>query len=150
VSAPALLEEARRRGVELRLEGGRLRYRAPAGALTAELREALRAHREELLELLRETGPPHSHTDLLAQAELLEARHQLGAVLLSSRLLDRELWVVLRPRMLETLEAEEDGRSSPRPVLRVEDVLRVSEMPPEDRLPLLRTLAAFPGARVQS
>src|SRR5262249_8987636 len=48
-----LLVQARRRGVEVFLDGERLRYRAPQGALTAELRDALRQRKSDLFGLLR-------------------------------------------------------------------------------------------------
>jgi len=53
--AQELLTELHRRGVRLRLAAGGLEVQAPAGALTPELREQLRARREELLDLLRST-----------------------------------------------------------------------------------------------
>ncbi len=53
----ALLAELRRRGVVLEASGDRLRYRAPAGTMTAELRAALAAHKDALLEVLREASP---------------------------------------------------------------------------------------------
>ncbi len=53
MNAVALLAEARRRGIELWADGDRLRYEAPEGVLTAELRKSLSDHREDLLSLLR-------------------------------------------------------------------------------------------------
>jgi thioesterase domain-containing protein len=52
VSAAALLSELRRRDIHLSAEGSELRCSAPAGALTAELREQLRQHKSDLLVLL--------------------------------------------------------------------------------------------------
>ncbi len=52
MSAPAILSELRRRDIQLRADGGELRLSAPAGALTAELRDQLRQHKSDLLELL--------------------------------------------------------------------------------------------------
>jgi hypothetical protein len=52
MTALALLAELRRRRVELIPEGSALRYRAPQGALTAELREAVARHKPELVRLL--------------------------------------------------------------------------------------------------
>ena len=43
-------------GIELWVEGDQLRYRAPKGALTAELRSKLRRHKAELLEALQAYG----------------------------------------------------------------------------------------------
>ncbi|MFE0680171.1 amino acid adenylation domain-containing protein [Streptomyces sp. NPDC058961] len=48
-----LLAELEAAGVELWEESGRLRFRAPQGALTDERREALRAHKEQVLGHLR-------------------------------------------------------------------------------------------------
>jgi hypothetical protein len=52
MTALALLTDLRRAGVELFADAGRLRFRAPAGSLTASMREAVAAHREELLVLV--------------------------------------------------------------------------------------------------
>ena len=57
-----LLDECARLGVRLRAENGRLHMRAPAGAMTADLQEALREHKAALLERLqqRSNGPASS------------------------------------------------------------------------------------------
>ena len=52
----ALLAELARRGVEVWAEEGRLRYRAPRGALTAELRSGLAEHKAAILARLAATG----------------------------------------------------------------------------------------------
>ncbi len=52
MTAQRLLEALHGAGVELRLDGGRLRYRAPPGALTPDLRAAAAEHRDMLVELL--------------------------------------------------------------------------------------------------
>ena len=49
----ALLVELRRAGVRLQVDGDALRFQAPKGALTPELRARLRAHRDEILAFLR-------------------------------------------------------------------------------------------------
>jgi pyochelin synthetase len=51
-----LLAELNRRGIKLRLVGGRMDVLAPAGALTPELRERLRRDRDRLLTLLHSAG----------------------------------------------------------------------------------------------
>ncbi|MBV9447181.1 MAG: amino acid adenylation domain-containing protein [Streptosporangiaceae bacterium] len=48
-----LIGELNRRGIKLRLTGGRLDVLAPAGSLTPELREQLRLQRDRLIRLLR-------------------------------------------------------------------------------------------------
>ncbi len=70
-----LLNELSRRGIELRTEGDQLRYRAPKGALTSDLRSRIDAHRSELLAALRtsrEPAVPHLPRVLPAPEE----RHQ--------------------------------------------------------------------------
>lgn len=52
MTAAELLATARAVGVELTREPGRVRFRAPAGAVAAFLRAVLRRHRSEILELL--------------------------------------------------------------------------------------------------
>jgi hypothetical protein len=56
MTLPDLLSACRLAGVELFLEGGAVRYRAPAGVLTAELRQALKARKAELSAAL--AAPP--------------------------------------------------------------------------------------------
>lgn len=48
-----LLDELRRRDVRLRVDGDRLHANAPAGAMTAELQEQVRARKAELIEHLK-------------------------------------------------------------------------------------------------
>ena len=50
--AAELLQEARRRGIILEADGESIRYRAPRGSLTADLHEAMRARKAELLQAL--------------------------------------------------------------------------------------------------
>lgn len=60
MNAAQALQRARALGILLSGNGGRLRYEAPAGRLTPELRQALSAHKAAILDLL--------------EAERLEAR----------------------------------------------------------------------------
>ncbi len=48
-----LLVDLNKLGIKLRLEGDELRVNAPEGTLTDELRQALRLHKEDILNLLR-------------------------------------------------------------------------------------------------
>jgi hypothetical protein len=51
-----LLAEVSRLGIILEVDGEGVRYKAPVGALTSELKDALRAHKAELRQLL--AAPP--------------------------------------------------------------------------------------------
>ncbi|MBI3864645.1 MAG: hypothetical protein HY290_22435 [Planctomycetia bacterium] len=52
MSADSLIEELRRAGVTLTVAGDELRFRAPAGVMTAELKATLAARKTELIEAL--------------------------------------------------------------------------------------------------
>jgi len=52
MNAAQVLEQARALGIVLSGGSGRLRYEAPAGCLTPELREALTANKAAILDLL--------------------------------------------------------------------------------------------------
>jgi hypothetical protein len=70
MSVADLLTVFRARGVEVFVAEGRLRYRAPVGALTEDLRAAAAAHRAELLALLTAPIPVLSWDDLPADWRL--------------------------------------------------------------------------------
>jgi hypothetical protein len=98
MQAAEVLRESRARGIELFVEGDALRYRAPRGALTAELRAALADHKAELLVRLRCSNAPkmltHGCEHLNALAEHLSADSgELAAVLLRRTLLG-DVWLV--------------------------------------------------------
>ncbi len=57
MSLAVLLEDLGERRIELSLEGDRLRYKAPEGALTPALRERIGARRDELIRHLRGLPP---------------------------------------------------------------------------------------------
>jgi hypothetical protein len=59
--ATLLLQALQQRGIELHPEGDTLRYRAPVGALTDELRAQIQAHKAELLGLLAGTPANEAH-----------------------------------------------------------------------------------------
>ena len=52
MSAAALIAELSGRGIELTITGDRVRWRAPKGAMTGEMIEALRLHKSAVLALL--------------------------------------------------------------------------------------------------
>jgi len=72
VSLLALLDELALRGVELRLEAGRLRYRAPEGALTPELRERIALRRDELVASLARERKQEPDTLVLTPSSVQE------------------------------------------------------------------------------
>ena len=54
------LAELYRRGVVLEPNGDKLRYRAPRGAMTSELRDAMAENKAEILSTLRRVGDGQS------------------------------------------------------------------------------------------
>ncbi len=74
MSLSELLHELRTRGVELRAEGGRLRCVAPPGALTSELHDAIRAHKQAILDVLGEAARPVLTTDASGIPRVAERR----------------------------------------------------------------------------
>ena len=79
-----LLMECRRRGIELSVNGDKLRVVAEKGAITDELREALRRHKPALMELLR--GPTAEDV-----AEATRQLHARGWALLDSAALGEQV-----------------------------------------------------------
>jgi hypothetical protein len=71
-----LLDALRSRGIQLFVDGGRLRYRGPPGALDAPLRRAAAEHRTELLAHLG--APPRSEWN--AEAAAAELRQALAVI----------------------------------------------------------------------
>ncbi|MFG2052922.1 amino acid adenylation domain-containing protein [Micromonospora sp. NPDC048930] len=69
MTAPDLLSELHRRGVRLRLVDDRLDVRAAAGALTPQLREELREHRDALVALLRRMSDGGSPPEIVPRPE---------------------------------------------------------------------------------
>ena len=59
--AAALLAELRARGVEVRVEGGRLRHHAPTGAMTMALLMATKDNENELLALIAAEAAAEDH-----------------------------------------------------------------------------------------
>jgi hypothetical protein len=104
VTARVLLDEARRHGCQFEVDGDRIHVRAPA-PLPSELREQLRAHRDELrLELLRRQEPD------LAEGEVWEERLEPVGWRLRSRLLGgEEVWLAKDSEVAAELAAEFPG-----------------------------------------
>lgn len=61
MNARDLLDALRQRRIELHMEGDRLRYRAPEGALSPDLKDALKRHKSEVKAILQQaTTAPDS------------------------------------------------------------------------------------------
>ena len=90
MTAAALLHTLTARGVVLTAEADRLRFRAPAGTITPELRRQIEAHKTALIEALahREqaalfspapaTPRIHPHAARLVHGDFERARHRLA------------------------------------------------------------------------
>ena len=145
--AADLLAELHERGIELRVERGRLLYRS-RDAMSPELLARLTARKAELLEALRRTCPGGSDAAKpvdLAAGTLLAERQEPVAWRLYSRLLDRQLWLARDPGTAAELAAEFPGMA----VLTIAEVSQLAGKPPELLRAVLDTKAAFPEARLQ-
>jgi len=142
VSAAQVIESLRARGGRLHLLPGDHLGVSPASVLTDALRTEIRAHKTELVQVLREED---GH---LESAPALEVRRQqIGAVLIASPRFG-EVWLCLDPCLAGQLRAEESQQPSPRPVLTVEELTHLRGKPPALVEAMLNTFAAFPGAAV--
>ena len=121
------VDDLRRRGIELTTDGEMLRYRAPRGTLTADVLAQLREHKSDLVNLLADYEP--------------------GAVLVRTAQYG-EIWLLTNSRNLAQLIQEESRRSSPRPIMFIEDVEKLAHKTPEMIAAALRVAAVFPGSRV--
>jgi hypothetical protein len=85
MTAHALLDALRARGIELYVADGRLRYRCPAGALDAPLRRAAAEHRAQILALLGSPPlGPSAWDEEAAKAELCQALAVIDRALLAT------------------------------------------------------------------
>jgi hypothetical protein len=73
----ALLDELQRLGVDIHSDGDKLKYDAPKGAMTADLRAELAEHKGELLELLKPKTGWHVLVVLPDGSERWMDRHAL-------------------------------------------------------------------------
>ncbi len=143
MEAAEILTALRERGARAQvLDGDRIGIE-PSSALTDSLRAAVRAHRHELLAVLRAAFVDRS----LEEAAITEARAQLGAVLVKTRRFGH-VWIAVDPCLAPNLQGEEQAREIPRPVLLVEDVVRLRGKQEKAIRAVLQAAAVFPGARV--
>ena len=73
-----LLSELDRAGIELRADGNTLRFKAPAGALTPELRRKLTAHKAELVCSLRNIKQKNTAGSLCREPSVPEGGYPLS------------------------------------------------------------------------
>ena len=140
MSALALLDELRHRGVQIWAEGNYLRYK-PRSGVDPELLERLATHKAELLEMLdQESQAPAMLDCFLSDAAF-------PAVIMHSRALDRDFVLARDKATLDALT--EDDRSLP--VLYFVDCVHAQELGLEGLRALLDTRAAFgPLVRLRS
>ncbi len=72
MSATALLERIRGKNIFLSADGERIRYQAPKGALTPELRQEIKDHKNELLDILQD-NPGNHDAEIQRRADLFKA-----------------------------------------------------------------------------
>lgn len=137
------------RGIHLWAEDGRLRYRAPAGVLTPEIRAYLHAHKAELIALLSEprTYPP-SHCQrrfwTLQRLNPADSFYNVPCAFQLSGDLDVELLrascnaIVRRHESLRTTLEERDGELTQVVAAGGQASLRVAETSPEMLAAVLR------------
>ena len=110
MSPTAILAELRERGIELVAEGNQLRYRAPRGALTPDLREAMRQFKPGLLAVLTGRVPCLAPTEPLPDFKAEEHLYRLWWRTLPdkalARRMDGHLTYWARERGLSTEAAE--------------------------------------------
>ena len=120
-SAIALIDEVRRRGIELWTDGQQLRYRAPPGILTPEFTTELKEHKAELIRYLTTHGrdqilpvpdQPHyevSHVQrriwVLAQIEAASAAYNIPLALVLDGHLEPDALVDALTQLLARHEA---------------------------------------------
>ena len=106
--------------------------------------------RRILAELPEESPEPgvleHVDHDCLDDGPVLEARHDLVAVRLHSKLLQRELWIYRDARAAEEIAAEFPGM----PALTFDEIPHLRGKPPELLDAILNAKAEFRGARLCS
>lgn len=106
MSAPALLAEAERLGVELYLADGRVRYRAPRGADTPAFLERLRLHKDAVLRHLLLTAlQPGARIRL----ERLDGREIINARVVRTRVDDAGTMVIDTGFQMGQYVLESDG-----------------------------------------
>ena len=138
-----LLTDLCERGITLLLEGdGRLQVEAARGILTESDRATLTAHKQEIIELLRDSRSAQTNSpperDTLADSDL-------SAVLLHSRIVGEEIWLVRDSDAINDIANEIAGRA----VLLFAEVERLRGKSPEELKAIVKVKRVFgPMTRV--
>ena len=141
-TAAELLLTLRSSGVTLVAMGDRIRYR-PREAVSPEMLAAIAAHKTALLGLLREQVPAQSKAPDTPVTELDDG--QVGAVLIDSRVLGCEVWLVRDADALNDIAAEVGNR----PVFFFDEIEHLRGKSEEELRAIAKVKCAFgPGARV--
>jgi len=84
-----LLAHLRERKITLWLEGNRLRFRAPDGALTIALREAIASQRDQIIATLREKSWPAQRCTICDHADWVDQPSGDGRIRTTCRVCGR-------------------------------------------------------------
>ncbi len=140
MSAEVLLEELSRRGVSLAADGERLTYKAPRGALTDELREAIIILKPELLGLLHRLATTQAEgEDDFSRMTLSEFAQSRRTLRIRSHMLGEDVWWV---------SDESLRRTVPDPTLVVytaAELQHLVDISPQDLINLHRIKKTFHG-----
>lgn len=143
MEAHEIIAVLQRRGAGIRvLDDGRLEV-SPSRVLDDGLRGAIRANKTQVIAALHRVEASE-----LTEGAIVEARHELGAVLIRSRRFACEVWLALTGEMAADLRAEESTREQPRPVLLPADVASLRGKSDEATKAVLDALACFPGSEL--
>jgi hypothetical protein len=138
MTAAGFLASLRACGATVAAVGDRLRIEAPAGMVTQELREALAAHKPELIRLLSAPSFDPDAVDLIAGT--------IAAVLIRSAVLDGALlWLVADA---DALAEHPDILRAGLPVFFFDEVEQLRGKTPAELKAIAMVKAEFPTSRV--
>ncbi len=139
MEAQEILATLQQRGATVRaLQDGRLEV-APRRVLNDELRVAIRSHKREILTELTQCGD---------SAEAASLKSGVPAAFLVDSPRYGEVWVATDVGVAAAIRVEEQRRDQPRPVVMLDDMVRLQGKSPEAIQSALNVFAVFPGAKV--
>ena len=137
-SAVALLADLRKRNINIRVVGDRLRVRAPRGTVSPETREALRAVKPKLIDRLK----LEAH---ILDLSLDEFAHQDYGVEVAVPWFTETLWFVPRLEHVESLVGKGVHRGRIWTGRELEDFINLPGMTREEVVTVARLKATFGG-----